>query len=155
MSCDFYGQPVVRRSDTTRQLRFQLSVTGAMGEVGEPGLTRADPLCRAHCFRYAQVSWMLGSEEGVQNEDIDTSKGLNRVVGKLLGVGDVSEVADTVPIYRDWPVRNGYRQNVHITNAKCLPGRNRVRPSLRLARAGQRFYRVVEDVGEAFCQSRH
>ena len=50
MSGYFNRQAVERRRDTTRQLGFELSMAGAMGEVGQPGFTRPNFLRRGDCL---------------------------------------------------------------------------------------------------------
>src|SRR2546423_9244107 len=124
MSCNFYGQAVERRSDTARQLRLQLSMTGAVRQVREPRLTSADSLRRADGFRYAQVGRMLSPEERIENEHVDSSKLVYCLVRQLLGVGDVAQIANPVTVDGDGPVRDGDRHHVHIANAKAFPGGN-------------------------------
>src|SRR6266568_5332996 len=105
MSGYFNGQSVERRSDTTRQLCFELGVAGAMSQVGQPGLTRSNFLCGGHCLRYAQVRRMMSSEERVQNHHVNASKRIDGFVGKLLGIGDISQVPDAISVNRDGAVR--------------------------------------------------
>src|SRR5438309_11643227 len=118
MSGYFYGQAVERRSDTTRELRFQLGVAGAVGEMSEPGLTRTNLLCGCHCFRYAEVRRMLSPEERIQHENVNAAKCVHRFVGQLLGVGDVAQVRNAISVNRHRPVRDRDGKNIDVSNAK-------------------------------------
>ena len=101
-----HGETVVCRSDTGRQLRLQLGVTGAMSQVCQPRLPRANLLRSAHRLRNAEVSRVRCAEERVQHENVDATKRAQRFLGELLGVGDVPECSNAVSVDGDWSVRN-------------------------------------------------
>src|SRR3954471_5739245 len=149
MSVDFYSQSIERRSDTARELRNELGVAGTMGKMSKPGLPRADLLRRAHRFSDAEVRWMLGPEERVQNQNVDSPKCIDRFLRKLLCIGDVTETPDAITVHRHRSVRDFYRKYVNVANSECLSGGDRMRRSFGFAGAGKRLDGIVEDVGEA------
>ena len=61
---------------------------------------------------------MLSSEERVQNEDVNPPKCAHCLVGKLFGIGDVSQVSDAVAKNRDRAVRDRDRQHIDVPDAK-------------------------------------
>ena len=154
MSVYLDSQPVECRSDTGRQLCLQFGVTGAVREMREPRLSRSDFLCRTHSLGHAEVSRVWSTEKGVEDQDINASKGPNRIFRELLGVGDVSEVADTISVNGSGPVWNRNGRYLYVSDAKGLAGRDRVSAPFGLARPRKRTNRVVEDVCEAVHQSR-
>src|SRR5687768_12624819 len=149
------GEPVECRSDTWRKLRLELGVTSAVREMREPGLACPDFLGGGDRFRDAQMCRMLRAKQRVEDEYADTSESAESLFGKHLGVGDVAEVSDAVPVHRDGAVRHHYRQHVEVSNPKTLAWRHFMRPSLGLARAGEWLDGGVEYIGEARCQALH
>jgi len=101
------------------------------------------------------MCWVLGSEECVQYQHVDTVKRGHNFVGNFLGVGYVAEAADPVAVNGDRPVGNSDGQDIYIADAKSLSRGNRVRVPLWFARAGQGLDGVVEDVREPLRQPRH
>jgi hypothetical protein len=149
------GEAIERRSDAGRKLRSQLRVSGAVGEVREPGLACADLLCHLDGLRDAEMSRMGFAKERVDYQNGYATKCAQRFVRQLLGVGYVSQVSNPVAVNRDRTVRNRDRHHLDIPNGEALAGAHVMRPALRLARARQRLDRRVEDVGESFGQSLH
>src|SRR6266403_4837317 len=152
---DVYCESVECRSDTARQLRLKLGVTRAMREMREPGLSRANLLRGTYSLRHAQMRRVRLAEQSVEDEDIDPAKGARRIFRQLLGVGDVSKIADAVAINGDRAVWNGHWRDIHVSDPKGLARKNRVGARFGFARAGQRLDGVVEDVRETLRQSRH
>lgn len=96
---------------------------------------------------------MRRPEKSVEDQDIDTPKCTHGIFRQLLGIGDIAEATDTIGVDSRGTVWDGDGRYIHISNAKCLAGRNRVSASFRLARPGKRANRVVEDVREAVHES--
>ena len=80
------------------QLRSQLGVTGAMREMCEPRLSRADFFRGTHSLRHTEVRRVGRAEERVQHEDIDSTKSSHGILRQLFRVRDVAKIADTVSV---------------------------------------------------------
>ena len=149
------SEAIERRSDAGWKLGLQLSVAGAVREMGEPGLARSDSAGRGDRFRDAEMGRMLRAKERVDHENAHAAEFAQSFLRKLLGVGDVSEFTDSVAVNRNRSVRNGDRHHLDIANWKTLAGPDVVRAAFGLARSWKRLGGRVEDVGEPLRESLH
>lgn len=98
---------------------------------------------------------MRGAKERVEDEYAHPTEGAQGNFRELLGIGDIAEVSNPVPVHGDGSVRHDHRQYVDISNPETLACRHFMRANLRLAGARKWLDGFVEDVSEAPGQSLH
>lgn len=126
-----------------------------MGQVREPRLACADFLRDGHCFRNAEMRRVLRAKKGIEDEHTHTTERLERLFGKLLGVGDIAEITNPISVYGYRTMRHSHWHHLDISNREAFACCDVVRTALGLARPRQRLDRGVEDVGEPFGQPLH
>lgn len=115
---DIERQPIVPEKDPFGKFSLDGHVKDIMSDVGEVGSSSAYAAGNVNGLIHAEVCWMRGQSQGIENEEIETAEPGVRFLRDRIAVGAVGGRSDAISVDPHRAMEKGNGDNLHPGNHK-------------------------------------